>query len=248
MDDRPTAQSNRRWWERLESASEIALLIGCFLVVGGLVLEDWVATFRMSGEVAVIVGVMIEGLADGGIFLAAGKLRMIQAAELEGMRLEVASANARAAEANQKAERERLERLKLEEKLAPRRLSRESGKIIVSKLKLRGPDTPVSIFVCRHDSEMMRFANELGEVLQLAGWSVAGGGVKSYERVILGVWIETVQNVSSKDEDRAELLEETFQAEGIRVERHNIRTPPSFTTAPEWALGHTIQILVGEKP
>jgi hypothetical protein len=124
MEDNPTVKSNRRRWERLESASEIMLLVGCFLVVAGLFFEDWVAVFRVSGEVAVIVGVMIEGLADGGIFLAAGKLRMIQDAELEQMRFETAQANLRAAdaterasEANQKTERERRERIDIEKQV-----------------------------------------------------------------------------------------------------------------------------------
>jgi hypothetical protein len=67
---------------------------------------------------------MIEGLADGGIFLAAGKLRMIQDAELEQMRFETAQANLRAAdaterasEANQKTERERRERIDIEKQV-----------------------------------------------------------------------------------------------------------------------------------
>lgn len=83
----------------MESASEIALLVGCLLVVAGLFFEDWIAAFRVSGEVAVIIGVMIEGLADGGIFLAAGKLRVIQDAELEILRLKAAQSNEHAQQA-----------------------------------------------------------------------------------------------------------------------------------------------------
>jgi hypothetical protein len=231
-----TTDKIKKRWKRIFAGLEGASIFGGGLVAIGLGLEG----LRDLGAKLVLAGVSVEVLASFWVYRASRRIQKFDEEELAELRLKTV-------EAEKALENERLDRLKLEETLAPRRLSRESGKAIVAKLKLRDPDAPVSIFICRHDSEMMRFADELGTVLQLAGWSVGGGGVKQYDRVIIGVWIETDQNVSSKDEDRAELLEETFQAEGIRVERHNIRTP-TFTTAPEWALAHPIQILIGEKP
>ena len=86
MADSPTAHMSKRFWEHFQFASEIALLVGCILIVVGLAFEDWIARLLGAGEIAVIIGVMIEGLADGGIFLASGKLQMIPASELEGAR------------------------------------------------------------------------------------------------------------------------------------------------------------------
>ncbi len=206
-------------------------------------MEGW----RAFDQELVVMGVGIEAFVAVWVLVASRKLQAIQERELEEMRLATAQANTRAAEANEKAEHERLERLRLEEKFAPRRLFGEPTKTIASTLRLRGPDAPVPIFVCRHDSEMMRFANDLVSVLQLAGWRVGEGGVKSYDRVILGVWIETGDNATDKDVDRVELLIETLRTEGIAVEGHKARKP-SFTTAKAPALDCPIQILVGEKP
>jgi hypothetical protein len=80
---------SKRFWECLQSASKISLLLGCVLVILGLVFEDWIKNLLGIGEVAVLVGVMVEGLADGGIFLASGKLQMIQETELEHMQGDV---------------------------------------------------------------------------------------------------------------------------------------------------------------
>ncbi len=231
-----TTDKIKKRWKRIFAGLEGASIFGGALIAIGLALEG----LRDSGAKLVLAGVSIEVLASFWVYRVSRTIQKFDEEELAQLRL-------KAIEAEKALENERLERLRLEEKRAPRRLFGESAKAIASKLKLRGPETPVPIFVCRHDSEMMRFADELATVLQLAGWNVGGGGVKSYDRVILGVWIETAQSVSSKDADRAELLEETLRAEGIKVERHNMRTP-SFTTAPESALGCPIQILVGEKP
>jgi hypothetical protein len=256
MEDSPTAQSSRRWWERLESASEVALLVGCFLVVAGLVFEDWVATFRISGEVAVIVGVMIEGLADGGIFLAAGRLRLIQDAELERMRLETAQANARAAEANQRAaeadaktEKERVERMKIEEKIAWRTLSLKQWESIASKLRWNRPKNSVPIWASRNDAEIMSFANSLGNALQIANWPITGGRKSYFDRIVVGVWIEYRQDADATDMDRANLLVEVLRAEGIDVSGPRPSENEKFTADfSNFDPTSPVQILVGEKP
>jgi hypothetical protein len=180
MGDKLTAQSSRRWWERLESASEIALLVGCLLVVAGLFFEDWIAAFRVSGEVAVIVGVTIEGLADGGIFLAAGRLRMIQDAELEQMRSETAAANERAAESSRTAAEANLEvarlSLELEKFRAPRIFDVEQRERVIHELKLAIAELVpygslrVEVFTVDNDDEVIRLRDQLIDLLLQAGW------------------------------------------------------------------------------
>jgi hypothetical protein len=167
---------SKRFWERLQSASEIALLVGCVLVVVGLAFEDWIKSLLGIGEIAVVVGVMIEGLADGGIFLASGKLQMVQQSELEHMRLETARANERsevanraAAEANLKAEGERFERFKLEEKLAWRSLSGSQQKTLANKLQ-SFPNRRIDIFTTSGDAELMSLARTFQLIVLEAGW------------------------------------------------------------------------------
>lgn len=163
MDDKPTAKSSRRRWEQLESASEIALLVGCFLVVAGLFFEDWVAVFRVSGEVAVIVGVMIEGLADGGIFLAAGKLRMIQDAEFEKMRLQTAEAKRRQAQAE-------LDLEELRAKVIWRHI--DTAKFLAILQASPATPTNTEIVYLRDDPESWNLATEVFTLLHKADWPV----------------------------------------------------------------------------
>jgi hypothetical protein len=158
---------SKRFWDRLQSASEISLLVGCVLVVLGLVFEDWIRSLFGIGEVAVVVGVMVEGLADGGIFLASGKLQMIQEMELECMQLETAQANARAAEANQKAQEAVLELARL---TAPRALTQEQRGRIVDKLK-QYSGTEYDITVSTSDPEILGFVFTIELVLSTAGWT-----------------------------------------------------------------------------
>ena len=83
----------------------------------------------------------------------------------------ISEANARAAEANEKAEKERLERIRLEEDLAWRRLSKEQQQIIVSQVaKFSGQI--VSLWYAQGDKEAETFAWELASALNSAGWKV----------------------------------------------------------------------------
>ena len=236
-DDTTASNSKKLRWERRLDRSEYVVVVGGLLAVAGLVVE-WF--WEMAGQLMVVLGVALETASNAVIIRASRELRIIQDGELAKMQL-------RTAQAEEALERERLERMKLEEKQAPRRITSESQKRIVEKLKLRAPQSPVPIFVIRYESEMMRFTNELSYCFQLANWNSGEGGMKSYNRIVMGVCIETAQNASRDDEARAELLEDTFRAEGIRVERDLIRTP-SYTDAKERALAMPIQILVGEKP
>lgn len=80
-----------------------------------------------------------------------------------------ADANERAAEANLKAESERIERLKLEAKLAPRTLSVEQFEILSHDLQ--GISFPISLTAIS-EPESMRFAEDIQRALQAAGLNV----------------------------------------------------------------------------
>ncbi|MBN8982776.1 MAG: hypothetical protein J0I29_16105 [Rhizobiales bacterium] len=81
----------------------------------------------------------------------------------------IAEAQARAAEANQKAEAERLERIKIEERLADRKITDQQFATIVAKVKdYAGQQYEV---VTYWDSrEPLALANRIANALNLAGW------------------------------------------------------------------------------
>jgi hypothetical protein len=160
------AHMSRRFWERFQSLSEIALLVGCILIVVGLVFEDWVASLLGTGEVAVIVGVMIEGLADGGIFIASGKLQMIHESELEHTRLE-------SARLNNETEKLRAVSREFEKALAPRWINSDLAELPIEELrKFAGTPLFIETISIFDDPEPACFAMNVSRVAQRADWSV----------------------------------------------------------------------------
>jgi hypothetical protein len=104
-------------------------------------LEIWSAVFG----VIVVIGVAGESYFGIRLLWNNWKLQRIQAGENAQLLVDVATANARAeeakraaAEANEKAERERLERLKIEKKLAPRAFNSYQRETMLKQLKLVG--------------------------------------------------------------------------------------------------------------
>jgi uncharacterized OsmC-like protein len=90
-------------------------------------------------------------------------------AEIKSAIAQAAEANARAAEANRIAEGERLERVKLEEKLAWRSLSADQHKRIVAKLsKFSGTPFQLRVF---QDPESLKFMNQIADILHSATWT-----------------------------------------------------------------------------
>jgi hypothetical protein len=239
----------------LESASEIALLVGCFLVVAGLFFEDWVATFRISGEIAVIVGVMLEGLADGGIFLAAGRLRLIQDAELERMRLETAQANERAeasTHAAEKAKRDVAEanlevarlNLEIEKPKAPRALTPNQETDLIARLNLphtadRFHEMGTNITVDNDDQEARNLAEQITRILRLANWDPRESP-NTDRRAITGVVIEVDTEWREKLADPATKLASAFREEGLTVSGPNaVRFGDIYPL---------IRVMIGRKP
>lgn len=101
-----------------------------------------------------------------------------------------AEANARAAEANRRAEEERLERVKLETRLAPRRLRDASCAAVADSIKEFAPQS-VDIFWNTADPEATDLADDIFTAFQLAGWTL-DRSKHSLEppNVIFGVIIE----------------------------------------------------------
>lgn len=212
---------SRRFWERLQLASEIALLVGCVLVVLGLVFEDWIKSLLGIGEIAVVVGVMIEGLADGGIFLASGKLKMIQESELEQMRLGSAQANERAEEARRAAAEANAQtaslQLQLEverQKRAQRSLTTEQKDALVAELK--GKIRRINVVIQR-DWESKAFALQLEIVFQEAGAQLGEYAMPPGEilPVSTGVMMYKPGGANSEDDLKGDPLYSALKKAGL---------------------------------
>lgn len=104
---------------------------------------------------------------------AADALKKANEAEGHALKFkaEIASSNARAEEAKQIAERERLERVKLEANVAPRRLNQEQQSSIMKSLR-RFKGRSVTVVTYSMDVEAAVVATQLMAVLTQAGIAV----------------------------------------------------------------------------
>ncbi len=181
---------------------EILLLLFGVLLVVGLIgeyresLKPWVKVFEMF----VILGVAGELLADGGIFalsrhletIANGEIALLtqqsaianqKAAEAndraaqaqalaKGFEAQIATAGNNAAQANQKAETERLARTQLENKMKPRHLTAEQQAKLA---RLLGDEPePISIYNQAFDGESGDYADDFTAAFKAAKWQTWG--------------------------------------------------------------------------
>jgi hypothetical protein len=220
--------------------------------------EDWIKSLLGIGEVAVVVGVMIEGLADGGIFLASGKLQMIQVSELEHMRLataqaneRAAEANERAAEANEKAEREHLELIRIERRFAPRKLSAKEKERISAKLAGFTARTITVIEARNDDPEVKDFVIDLLHIFNDAHWeSKVTIDPQHFSRVLTGILIIINEDATSGDAQvirAADGLVNALLSEGIFTQGP-LSTPSGAGRIFKGLLDPPIQVVVGAKP
>lgn len=116
--------------------------------------------------VAAFIAVLAIGVEFAAGFAAKPVQRRLDAAQAA----EIAQANARAAEANQKAEEERLARVKIEQRLAPRQLLQEDA-LKISKA-LDSYSTTIFILAFGDSPEIVRFAHQLAAALKEGGCKV----------------------------------------------------------------------------
>lgn len=144
----------------------------------------WVNIARIWGlAIAAIAGVisLVAGITQHNLqaVVSAKKdeaLRIFQAESQERIALANASAaeaNARAAEAIEKAEQERLARVKIEERIAWRRLSKDQQAKIGSQLRRFSGET-TSVWFNQGDIEGSTFASDIASALKEAQWNLIG--------------------------------------------------------------------------
>jgi hypothetical protein len=206
-------------------------------------LEVWALIFGAL----VAIGVVGESVYGIRLWWNNRKLQAMQSAESDSLRAEIAKlgnttaeANARAAEANQKFESERIARLKLEQRLAPRVISMEQANIIGALLKRFSGQKYVFV-TYQDDKEAMEFAGQINTVLsQMAGWTVEQSKGFLAFTLEFNVTASTDPAASDKTRDAAAAMAKAFSSVGIPA---TSAVTPGSTGEPD-----TIQVRVGKKP
>jgi hypothetical protein len=133
-------------------------------------LDIWLIIFGLLVAIGAVGG-SVTGFLH---FRRSGQLQVILEAENLAQRNEIAQANARAAEANRKAEQERLARVKLEAKLAPRTIQQPQQQAIAGKLaEFKGQKAGLGVWPSSPETELL--ARELAAALTMAGWEIEYG-------------------------------------------------------------------------
>jgi hypothetical protein len=161
-----------------------------------------------------------------------------------------ANAEKQAAKSNEIAERERLARLQLEARLAPRSLSPAQRDDLTNRLKPFS-GTGLDIFIYGDTSEMLSIGLTLASVATAAGWSVRTWGV-SVEMVVTGVVVGTKSGADKGVHAAANALVLALNRNGINTSPGNVfdLPLPGRLTGPPWDTNKTapIRMLIGSKP
>ena len=165
----------------------------------------------------------------------------------DGFRLEIANANERAAQANRIAEEERLARIRIEEKMAPRRLSPAQRDQIARKLNSFAGQK-VNLLAYGGDAESIGFANDIIATFSAAGWTVNATNEIPSTRAIAGVLVEL-----RPDADDASRLAAIAVVRAFCDERVDIKGPaPPYagarlTSGPSLDFKLPLTLTVGRK-
>ncbi len=191
----------KKRWERAELWLEVASVVGGLMVGVGL----WVEGETTIGQRLVIGGVAMEVICAWWVLVASRKLQNILETEFERLRLvtaeavtrgeeakrAAAEATARAAEANEKAEHERLERRKIEKKLAPRAFNSFQRETMLKQLKLVGEWATADLIAVAGTEEANGIAHQIWRLLADAGWKVAANPALRIDRIPTGILVES---------------------------------------------------------
>jgi len=152
-------------------------------------------------------------------------------------------------------EKEKMARLKLEEKLAPRSLNRNQQEILRNKVSLF-KNMSIDIFIYGGGSQdALPLAGMIGEALEGAGWTVKVWNTMAPMRWVRGVLVSTRAGADRTIEGPAVQLILTLRELGIDTGGHQqfteTRDPPeSGIMGPTWEADKQapIRMLVGSKP
>ena len=172
-------------------------------------------------------------------------------ADIARLTADSARLNLEVAKAQKETEQERIARLKIEEKVAPRRITKEQQETIAGKLKSFAGQR-INVLIYRGDVEAWFIADQiklaLGGVAG-AGWIVHSATVTEFNRAISGMMVETTLKADAKGVAAAKALVSVLSAEKLVVSGPS----PALETLKAGAFGildseAAIQLVVGNKP
>jgi len=197
-----------------------------FIVAAGLIVEyapDIIDAFRkrhapslpVVGGIVITIGVVGELWIGLRSATRAIRLREVNDALIAEANERAATAEQRAAEANRAAEQERLERVKLEAKIAPRFLSREEREVLSSRIRSAQVKL-VDLFLYGSTPEIVRLSRQLAEALTSANWNVQVWNVYG-NAAVAGIAISVVDTADPNTSASAELLLTALDEAGLDV-------------------------------
>src|ERR1700674_4322670 len=121
---------------------------------------SWIERCKILAAFLVAIGVSGEFFGDWLAKPIERRVAALRSTEMLKLSKDVAEANERAAVANKIAEEERLARIKIEEKIAPRRLSQEQQNTITAKL-MPFAGIRMNFWAYSGDTEIAEFAQDM---------------------------------------------------------------------------------------
>jgi hypothetical protein len=225
------------WWNSVESVGRVntwvlALAAICGFLAALFVVASWFTGTRLAA---------LQDLELNRYKTEAG-VQIAQAHESAAKANEnAASANLKAAEANKLAESERLARLKIEEKLAWRRLDLNSKQALALRDKLLPfSGQQYSIGTYNDDPECLQLQDSINSVLHAAGWIYPNPKWGMFATLVQGVVVRISPTANTTTKQAASALVSGLNEMGI----------VSKLTSDKDAsgLGDSIQVRVGKKP
>ena len=183
----------------------------------------------------------------------------LQNAENEAQRAEIArpskettEANARAAEANAIAERERLARLQLEARLAPRSLTQAQQDDLRDRLRPHGAHD-LDVLIYGDTPEIVGIASLVIGSITAANWNVRGWSVLPGGMAVTGILVSTRSGSDHVTEAVAGALVSALSAQALdarRWQQFATGDLPGALTGPPWDTSRVapIRVLIGTKP
>ena len=155
------------------------------IVRGGKAMSEFVShsVFIVATWIAAIFG----GIGVGAAFISAIVGYQLTENALSDSRVKISAADARASEANNKAEEEKLARLKLEAQFAWRRVTVAQKEKMIAELS----GSPQSVFVIwiTGDPEAMLLAWQLLDIFQKSNWAAGGEGRQYPDSIVTNLLI-----------------------------------------------------------
>lgn len=214
-------------------------------------------TLFASFNVMAIVGGVLAAIGTSGIFLTGGVREHYADLKQDELKKQTAEAQRDAAQANERTaelnkssealkvelEKERKERLQLEQRMAPRRVSEEVKKKLSLHLK---PDADTRLFfkVALNNAEGDRLVNEIAAACLAAGWPADR---LSGSTVVGASYPPGVTVCLNPDEAGGDKLREPAKVLGVILAEAGLSAQYALSVDPDTPVG-TVGIAAGQKP